>query len=442
MSISRGLRTGLAIAAIICAVAAAALSGAAPATAAGGPVAAKPPATAAGYDRSARKLEQRGRAELRRARRCVNAAAWVSGRPKRKLLRRARVHRKRAASLARQARAHRRKAARLRRPVRRPVPQPAGVTPIRRAPVPLGTAISWSKYRSEPALEEIFLREFSQMTPENELKWDAIRPSRRRFDFTVSDQMIGYAAAHGKRVRGHALVWGEQNPAWLTNGSWTRDSLLAVMKTHIETVMQRYRGQVAEWDVVNEAIDDDGSYRDNIWLRVIGPDYVEHAFRFARQADPDARLYYNDAGIDLVNHPHTVGVARMLAELRGRGVPVDAMGVQGHVTLTYRATGAQFAETLRSFAALGLDVAVTEMEVSLDVLGPPGELLERQRAVYGDYAKACREEPRCTGFSTWGISDLQAWRRDQHPEWRPLMFDEGFAAKPALATVKHWIVEP
>ena len=124
----------------------------------------------------------------------------------------------------------------------------------------------------QPALEEIFLREFSQMTPENELKWDAIRPSRRRFDFTVSDQMIGYAAAHGKRVRGHALVWGEQNPAWLTNGSWTRDSLLTVMKTHIETVMQRYRGQVAEWVVVNEAIDDDGSYRDNIWLRVIGPD--------------------------------------------------------------------------------------------------------------------------------------------------------------------------
>ena len=313
---------------------------------------------------------------------------------------------------------------------------------LRRAPIPLGTAISWRRFRDQPALQSIFEREFGQLTPENELKWNAIRPSRDRFDFAVADQMVDYAAARGKRVRGHTLVWGNQNPRWLTQGEWSRETLLAVMKDHIETVMGRYRGRVAEWDVVNEALDGNGDYQDNVWLRVIGPDYVDHAFRFARAADPGARLYYNDAGIDLVDHPHTQGAVRMLAGLRARGVPVDGIGLQGHVTLVYRATGPQFAETMRRFTALGLDVAVTEMEVSLDAPGTPADLLERQRAVYGDYARACREEPRCTSFTTWGISDLHAWRVDQHPEWRPLLFDEAFAAKPALATVRYWIAEP
>ncbi len=440
MSACRGLLTALVCAATFCALAMVAGPGAAPAQAAAKPAAGTPAATAARHDRAARALERRSRAELRKAKSFKKAAARASGRARRKLLRRARLHRTRAAAYARRARAHRRKAARLRRPVRRPAPPPAPVS--RRAPVPLGTSISWSTFRNQPALQDIFLREFSQMTPENELKWNAIRPSRRRFDFTISDQMIGYAASHGKRVRGHTLVWGEQNPDWLTQGSWDRDKLLAVMKTHIETVMNRYRGQVAEWDVVNEAIDENGNYRDNVWLRVIGPDYVEHAFRFARAADPYARLYYNDVGLDLASHPHTAGVLRMLTELRARGVPVDAVGLQAHVTLTYRATAAQFAETLSLFAGMGLDVAVTEMEVNLDVPGSTGELLERQRAVYGDYAQACRIEPRCTSFSTWGISDRYAWRADAHPEWRPLMFDEAFAAKPALATVKRWIVEP
>jgi endo-1,4-beta-xylanase len=302
--------------------------------------------------------------------------------------------------------------------------------------------VSWDKIQSEPQLQDIFLRDFDQMTPENEMKWDSVQPGLFTYDFTVPDAMVNWAMDHGKRVRGHTLVWGNQNPSWITDVPWTRETLLALMKDHITTVMQHFSGRVREWDVLNEAIDLSGNYTDNVWHRVIGPDYIDYAFRFARKADPTARLYYNDTGLDLSDHPHTMSVLRMLEGLRDRGVPVDGVGLQAHVAITAKASEPQLTETMHRFTALGLDVAVTEMDVIQDGPGTPAQRLDQQREIFGDYAHACRMEPRCTSFTTWGISDKYSWYADQHPEWKPLMFDDDFNPKPALSAVNDWIRRP
>jgi endo-1,4-beta-xylanase len=305
--------------------------------------------------------------------------------------------------------------------------------------VPLGTAASWDKFQSDSRLPATFLRYFDQLTPENEMKWDSIHPQPLVYDFTVADQMVNWARGHGKRVRGHTLIWGSQNPLWINQGTWTRDTLLGVMQDHINTVVQHFRGRVREWDVVNEAIDINGRFKDNVWYRVIGPSYLDYAFRFARQADPSAQLYYNDWGLDLPYHPHTQGIYSVVRGLRSRGVPINGVGIQGHVGTGIKASGPQVAQTMRRFAALGLNVAITEMDVRTDRGGPPAQERQWQRAIYADYAQACRMEPRCTSFTTWGISDRYSWYAQDHPGWRPLMFDSNFSAKPALSAVRGWI---
>jgi endo-1,4-beta-xylanase len=172
---------------------------------------------------------------------------------------------------------------------------------------------------------------------------------------------------------------------------------------------------------------------------VIGSDYLDYAFRFAHQAAPEAQLYYNDWGLDLPYHPHTVGILRMVQRLRARGVPINGVGIQGHVGTGIRASGPQVAQTMHRFTALGLNVAITEMDVRTDRGGSVAQERQWQRSVYADYAQACRMEPRCTSFTTWGISDRYSWYAQDHPEWRPLMFDTSFNSKPALSAVRDWI---
>ena len=312
---------------------------------------------------------------------------------------------------------------------------------LRRAPVPLGTALDWHEARADPALADVFLRHFDQMTPENELKMYALQPLRGAYSFATADKMVDWARANGKRVRGHALVYGSQLPAWLTAAAWTRDELLEVMRDHIQTVMTHFRGRVPEWDVVNEAVVDWGNgLTPNIWAQVIGPDYIEQAFRFAHEADPGAKLFYNDWGIELPDHPRTAAVRKLVSGLQSRGVPIDGVGIQDHVTNRYSATGPQVAETLRRFAAMGLDVAITEMDVQTDSGGSLAAQRETQRHTFAGSAWACRMEPRCTSFTSWGISDRYSWI--DTPGMAPLMFDAALDPKPAFADVEDWIKKP
>jgi endo-1,4-beta-xylanase len=408
---------------------------------------------AAGHDRKARSYDKRRRREVRRARRLDNAIAgartWARGTlvrgfaltkaplEKRRLRRKARGHRRRAKKYAARARWHRKEAVRLRRLA---AGRSRAPSPPRRAPIPLGAAVAWDEFESDARLGQTFLRHFDQMTPENELKWQNVHPGILTWHFSVADEMVDWARSNGKRVRGHTLIWSNQNPPWVEQGVWTRDTLLKVMKNHINTTMKHFRGRVHEWDVVNEAIDPHGNWVRNIWYRVIGPDYVDWAFRYARQADPGARLYYNETGLDAAHHPHSQGVLSMLRRLRNRGVPVDAVGMQGHVTTRFRGTHAGLTDLMHEFTALGLAVAITEMDVRTDGGGTLAQKREAQRVVYRDYARACRLEPRCTSFTTWGISDAYSWYGQ--PELAPLLFDGAFKPKPAFHEVQDWIRTP
>jgi endo-1,4-beta-xylanase len=311
--------------------------------------------------------------------------------------------------------------------------------PRRAVRVPLGAAVFWAQFQPDGGTQGVFLRNFDQMTPENELKMYALQPSRGGFDFRTADEMVNWAIGNGKRVRGHTLVYGSQLPWWITTRSWTRAELLDVMEKHIKAVMGHFRGRIGEWDVVNEVVGSDGSRIPNVWQQVIGDDYVEKAFQFAREADPSARLYYNEGGIDLPDHPRTQSARALLSGLRSRGVPVDGVGMQNHMTNRYYATAAEVAETMRRFGALGLEVAVTEMDVQADLGLSRDSELQAQAGIYEASAKACRMEPSCTSFTTWGIGDAHSWLGAGA---MALMFDGGLNAKPAFHAVADWLRNP
>ncbi|MFF8291444.1 non-reducing end alpha-L-arabinofuranosidase family hydrolase [Streptomyces sp. NPDC016309] len=280
-----------------------------------------------------------------------------------------------------------------------------------------GTAVAAGRL-GDPAYTAIADREFNMITPENEMKWDAVQPSRGRYTFGAADKIVDRALAHGQRVRGHTPVWHRQLPAWV--GS-IRDAqtLRGVMKDHITTLMARYRGKVYAWDVVNEAFaDGSGRHRSSVFQDVLGDGFVEEAFRTARAADSSAKLCYNDYNIENWSDAKTQGVYRMVKDFRSRGVPIDCVGFQSHF-----GTGgppSSFRTTLSSFAALGVDVQITE----LDIAGA-------SPAHYADTVKACLSVARCTGITVWGVRDSDSWRSDESP----LLFDGHGKPKPAYGAV-------
>lgn len=261
----------------------------------------------------------------------------------------------------------------------------------------------------------ILNREFNSVTAENEMKWDATEPSRGNFTFGAADRIAGHARSRGQRLRGHTLVWHSQLPGWV-NGIRDANTLRGVMNNHINAVAGRYRGQIHSWDVVNEAFADGGSgqLRPSVFRDVLGNGFIEQAFRTARAADPSAKLCYNDYNIEDWNAAKTQGVYRLVRDFKARGVPIDCVGLQAH----FGSGGApgSFRTTLASFAALGVDVQLTELDIAQ---APPN--------AYGNTVRACLSVPRCTGITVWGVRDSDSWRANENP----LLFDRGGNKKPA-----------
>jgi endo-1,4-beta-xylanase len=277
-------------------------------------------------------------------------------------------------------------------------------------------------------------REFSMLTPENDLKFDATEPARGQYRFTRADAMLDFAVSKGMTVRGHTLVWHNQLPAWLTSGSWTRDEAREIMENHIAALVGHYKGQLAAWDVVNEAIDDAGAPRAGFWLNTIGPDYIELAFRAARAADPDAALYYNDYSLEY-GGAKTDAVYQLLSDLKGRGVPIDGIGFQAH----FEAGKLPSLETMKSvfarFAALGLKIQITELDIRVPMPATAASL-QTQAADYRTVVTACRETPACNAIVTWGVTDADSWVPTTFPGFgAPLLFDAAYAPKPAYTAV-------
>jgi endo-1,4-beta-xylanase len=259
-------------------------------------------------------------------------------------------------------------------------------------------------------------REFDMMTAVNEMKPDATEPSSGQFTFSAGDAIYNWATQHGMRVRGHTLAWHGQQPAFWRNLSGS--ALRTAMIEHINGVMAHYKGKLAYWDVVNEAFAEDGSRRQSN-LQATGNDWIEAAFRTARAADPSVKLCYNDYNIENWNYAKTQGVYNMIKDFKARGVPVDCVGFQTHFT-GGSSLPSTFQQTLSNFGALGVDVALTEVDVTNAATNQ-----------YQGLTQACVNVPRCVGITTWGIRDSDSWRGSENP----LLFDRNSNPKAAYAAV-------
>ncbi|MER5549161.1 non-reducing end alpha-L-arabinofuranosidase family hydrolase [Streptomyces sp. NPDC002589] len=281
-----------------------------------------------------------------------------------------------------------------------------------------GTAVSSGRL-GDSTYSSILDREFNMITPENEMKWDTVEPSRGNFNFGPADSIVGHAAAHGQRMRGHTLVWHSQLPGWVKSIT-DANTLRSVMDSHITTEMTHYKGKIYAWDVVNEAFADGGSgqHRSSVFQDVLGNGFIEEAFRTARAADPSAKLCYNDYNIENWTDAKTQGVYAMVKDFKSRGVPIDCVGFQSHFGAGGPPAGYQ--TTLSRFAALGVDVQITELDVA-----------QASPTAYAGAVQACMNVARCTGITVWGIRDSDSWRTGENP----LLFDAGGNKKPAYNAV-------
>ncbi|ADN02449.1 endo-1,4-beta-xylanase [Spirochaeta thermophila] len=278
-------------------------------------------------------------------------------------------------------------------------------------------------------------REFNILTPGNVMKWDWLRPSKEEYNFEAADTTIRFALDHGMVVHGHTLVWHSQLPKWLTLGSWTKEELERLLRDHINTVMKRYKGEVKIWDVVNEAFEENGQPRTSIWYSVIGPDYLEKAFRWAHEADPDAILIYNDYNIETINQKSDA-VYAMVKDFLDRGVPIHGIGFQMHLTVGGLDV-LSFRRNMQRFADLGLKLYITEMDVRLP-MPYTREHLEKQADIYRNVVRECLMQPAVEAIQIWGFTDKYSWIPSHFPgEGAALIFDEQYRPKPAYYAMKE-----
>ncbi|MFB6136334.1 MAG: endo-1,4-beta-xylanase [Halobacteriaceae archaeon] len=302
----------------------------------------------------------------------------------------------------------------------------------------IGTCVRSSALRGDPEYQDALREHYNAVTCEGEMKMGALRPSRHAFDFEAADNVVAFAEENDMTVRGHTLVWHMSNPDWLTPWTHTGAQLRDILREHVHTVAGRYRGQVAAWDVVNEAVDDDGTMRESFWFRKLGASYLDRAFQWAHEVAPDADLYYNDYGADGLGEKSDA-VYDLVEGMVDRGVPIDGVGLQMHA-LGERPDPDDVAANVERLRDLGLKVQVTEMDVAFSRDTPAEEARRKQTRYYGDLASAVREAG-AEALVVWGADDGHSWVRN----WRdlpdrfrgdPLLLDENYEPKPAYDAVR------
>ncbi|HWC78032.1 MAG TPA: endo-1,4-beta-xylanase [Blastocatellia bacterium] len=301
----------------------------------------------------------------------------------------------------------------------------------------IGAAVAIPPFRNEAIYVDTLRREFNIIVAENAFKWDALRPSQTTFNFVDADALVEFAEANNMKIRGHALLWHQALPGWLSGGNFSRDEVIALLRDHIHTVAGRYRGRIWAWDVVNEAVEDGtGGFRTaSFWHQAIGPDYIRLAFQFAREADPEARLYYNDYSIEGLNNKSN-GVFNLVSELKSQGVPIDGVGWQMHLVNGFRIEPAH-QQNARRLADLGLEISMTEMDVRIP-LPTSSQELQQQADAYRDATGFCLSESNCKALLTWGFTDRHSWIPGFFAGWGDgLIFDQSYQPKPAYHAIRE-----
>jgi endo-1,4-beta-xylanase len=335
----------------------------------------------------------------------------------------------------------------------------------------IGAALNTSQIPSDNAKENALITsQFNSIVAENCMKSEKIQPQQGVFTFDDADRFVKFGEDNNMWIIGHTLVWHSQAPKWLfvdaEGNDVSRDTLIARMKTHITTLVGRYKGRVKGWDVVNEAIEDYGEYRQSKFFKIIGEDYIELAFRFAREADPEAELYYND--YSMANPGRREGVVKMVKGLQAKGINVDGIGMQGHLNIDVPDIN-EFEKSIIAFSELGVKVMVTELDIT--VLPWPSQKVTAEvstnfelKAEYNPFPDGLSEEMneklnnRFTDFfklfikhsdkisrvTLWGVYDSQSWRNNWPIHGRkdyPLLFDRDLQPKPAVARIIEAAIE-
>ncbi|MDF2474551.1 MAG: xynA [Sphingobacterium sp.] len=329
----------------------------------------------------------------------------------------------------------------------------------------IGTALNLKQiYEKDSKAKPLIESQFNTITAENCMKAMYLQPREGEFNFKDADRFVEYGEKHGMRLIGHTLIWHSQAPSWFFKDKdgkeVSKEVLIERMRKHIHTVLSRYKGRIKGWDVVNEAILDNGEWRQSKFYQIIGEDFVRLAFQFAHEADPDAELYYNDYSMFLEGRRK--GVVSMVRKLQEKGVKIDGIGMQGHLNIDYPALS-DFENSLLAFSALGVKVMITEMEIS--VLPAPKqtrgaevstrftynkqldpyakglpkdkELLLGQR--YKDFfALFLKHRDKIDRVTVWGVTDGDSWKNSWPVPGRtdyPLLFDRNYRPKSFVADI-------
>ena len=293
-------------------------------------------------------------------------------------------------------------------------------------PLGIGTAVDDLALQREPGYKEVLLEQFRSVTPENVMKWSLLQPERGRYQWDGTDRLV----ETGLEVRGHTLVWWNQLPDWVQEAQ----DLRQVVREHIRTVTERYRGRIRTWDVVNEPLDEQGRLRDDLFRRKIGEDWVADAFRTARVGDPRGKLVLNETAADGLS-AKSDGLYALVRRLLAEGVPIDGVGLQAHFTAEDGVPDG-FRANLERFKALGIDVDVTELDVAIALPATP-EKLRAQADVYAEVGRTCRAVG-CASLAVWGFTDRHSWIPATQPgRGAATLLDEELRPKPAFGALQR-----
>ena len=296
----------------------------------------------------------------------------------------------------------------------------------------------WFNNSIEPEFEEIHKAQFNVVVAENEMKFDATEPQQNTFSYTKGDRMVEYAKANKMRVRGHALAWHSQVPNWV-NDHRDKQELLGILKNHIDSVVGHWKGQIAEWDVVNEAVnDEDHTWRSrgSVWFETIGAEFLDSAFVWAHAADPDAELCYNDYSIEWGVGQGSKGgfVVEQVKRWKASGIPITCVGTQTHIEIAHETTPANVRALAKALAEYDVVLNITELDVGFPQ-GSAGSLgasdYAKQGHLYRQFMDVFLEEPNMGEFVIWGLTDAHSWLDGQQGRTQGLLYDKQYKAKPA-----------
>lgn len=299
----------------------------------------------------------------------------------------------------------------------------------------IGTAANMDAFNTDATYKKLLGQEFNLLTPENVLKMDAIHPDIDTFDFSKSDELVAFAETHHMQVEGSSIVWRNQIPYWITHGGYTRPELLGILKDYIYTVIGHYKGKIKSWFVVNEPLEP------SFWEQALGPDYITDAFRWAHEADPQAKLYINEYAIEMPS-AQSDRYYHLVQGLVQQGIPVSGVGFQDHLDLAQKYDLSQMTSNLQRFADLGVQVEITEVDIKTQYLHvPTSQRLQQQARLYGEIVSTCQAVKACDGIVIWGITDRYTWVTEEthHPD-APLLFDDQYRPKAAYYAVQNTLL--